>query len=274
MAIKIRKRQKDGDDQNNGEDSVPETIDMDSDEPKVGVAPAGSDPILNATMHGMSWAERNRGIILGGIVVVILASLGGWAYSAYSSSQQIKASKTLSPAIWDYEVFTKDSDTYKQIEDSDVIPMPDKVFATDSERWQAIYDTAGQAVSENSSETVTQSARLTQAGAAMHLDKTDEAIELYSAYLDGKTLDTAVPFAYMGLANAYAAKGEIEKAMQSFDKLGEQGEPYMAMATYQKAQLLDSSGKAKEAKELYHEILESDPETPHRDAIERRLAFL
>lgn len=274
MAIKIRKRQQDGSDDNLDESGVPKTIDMDIVNSGVGVAPAGSDPILNTAMQGMSWIERNRNLMVGAIALVIVGSLGGWAYSAYSSSQQVKASQLLSPAIWDYEVFTRDSETFKQIEESDVVPMPEKVFADEAERWQAIYDGAGKALAENSSGPVAQSARLTQAAAAMHLDKADEAVKLYSAYLEGKTLDSAVPFAYMGLANAYAATGEVQKAIESFDKLGEQGESYMGMATYQKAQLLDSSGKAKEAKELYQEILESDPETPHRGAIERRLAFL
>lgn len=278
MAIKIRKRQQDGDDDNSAENldesGVPRSIDMDEIKKGIGVSHGGSDPVLDTAMQGMSWVERNLNLVIGAVVLVIVAGLGGWAYSAYASSQQVKASQTLSPAIWDYEVFTKDSETYKQIEESDIIPMPDKVFASDAERWQAIYDGAGKSLAEYDSGQIAQSARLTQAAAAMHLDKPDEAIKLYSAYLDGKTLETAVPFAYMGLANAYAASGDVEKAMQNFDKLGEQGDSYMAMATYQKAQLLDSSGKTKEAKELYHEILESDPETPHRDAIERRLAFL
>lgn len=276
MAIKIRKRQQASDADNLDESGVPTTIDMDVIGGKggVGVAPAGSDPILDATMQGMSWIDRNRNLILVGLIVVVAGSLGGWAYSAYSSSQQVQASQMLSPAIWDYEVFTKDSETYKQIEQSDVIPMPEKVFATDAERWQAIYDGAAKALAENSSGAIAQSARLTQAAAAMHLDKADEAATLYQAYLAGETLDSAVPFAYMGLANAYAASGEVDKAIENFDKLGELGESYADVAAYQKAQLLDVSGKTQEAKELYHEILESDPQTPHRDAIERRLAFL
>src|SRR5690554_6455356 len=276
MAIKIRKRQQEGDADNLDESGVPKTIDMDIVQGKggVGVAPAGSDPILDATMQGMSWVDRNRNLILAGLIVAVVGSLGVWAYSAYSSSQQVAASQMLSPAIWDYEVFTKDSETFKQIEQSDVIPMPEKVFATDAERWQAIYDGAAKALAENGSGAIAQSARLTQAAAAMHLEKADEAVTLYNAYLEGKTLASAVPFAYLGLANAYAATGDIDKAIQNFDKLGELGESYAGMATYQKAQLLDVSGKTKEAKELYHEILEGNPETPNRDAIERRLAFL
>lgn len=274
MAIKIRKRQQEGDADNLDESGVPKTIDMDDVNRGVGVAPAGSDPILDATMQGMSWVDRNRSLILVGLLVAVVGSLGAWAYSAYSSSQQVEASQALSPAIWDYEVFTKDSETFKQIEESDVIPMPEKVFATDAERWQAIYDGASKALAENGTGAIAQSARMTQAAAAMHLDKADEAIALYNTYLEGETLDSAVPFAYMGLANAYAATGDIDKAIESFDKLSELGESYAGMATYQKAQLLDVSGKADAAKELYHEFLESNPETPHRDTIERRLAFL
>jgi tetratricopeptide (TPR) repeat protein len=274
MAIKIRKRQDDGGRRRDGDNSAQDPIEMEPGEKKVGIAPAGSDPILDATMHGVSWAERNRGLVIGAAVVLLLASIGGWIYSAVSSSQEVDASQALSPALWDYEVLVEGSPTLEQIQQSDVIPAPEETFASEDARWQAIYETAGEALSENKSGSIAQSARVTRAAAALHLKKNDEAIDLYEEYLSGEVSEPIVPFVYLGLANAYASKGEVEKAAANYEKLVEQNEDYAAMANFQKAKLYDAAGKTDQARELYHQILETNPKTPHRDEIERRLAIL
>lgn len=268
MAIKIRKRRED-DGSAGGAQNDP--IEM---EPGVGVAPAGSDPILDATMQGMSWIERNRNLVFGGLIVVIVGALGAWIYSGISASQQVSASQALSPALWDYEVLVEGSETYQQIEESELIPLPSKTYPSEEARWEDIYKTAGEALSANPSGDIAQSARVVQAGAAMRLKKHDEAVKLYSAYLDGKTSPAILPLVYLGLASAHAATGEVDEAVKNFEELRKINDSYESMSAYEKARLLDSAGKTDEARELYHEILESDPETPYRDEIERRLALL
>lgn len=274
MAIKIRKRRDGGARKPGGDASENAPIEMDSDAPRVGVAPAGSDPILDATLQGVSWADENRNLVLGGILLVIVAALGVWIYSAYSSSQQVQASQVLSPALWEYETLLTDSPTMDQIKESGIIAPPEHTFASETERWQQVYDVAGKALAEYSSGAIAQSARVTRAAAAMRLQKNDEAIKLYTEYLDGKTSDALVPLAYMGLGSAYAAAGKVDEAAANFDKLGKTNAAWATTANFAKARLFDAAGKKEQARELYHEILEADPETPHRDEIERALALL
>ena len=263
MAIKIRKR---GDD-----DNKPET---DAPEGQTGGAPADVDPVLQATMRGASWMEENRGLMIGGIIAVVIAAIGVWVGTNYMEGQEVEASTTLSPALWDYDVPVEGSQEMEMIRQSDVVEPPENTFGSDKERWQAVYDQADESLAQNNSGPVAQSARLTKAAAASRLGKFDEAIELYSAYLEGPTDEGMLPFVYLGLATAHGAKGNVEKAGANYDKLVEQNEAYEGLAMYQKAKVLEAAGKTEKAKELYHEILETSPKTPYRADIERRLALL
>lgn len=263
MAIKIRKRGSDGD-----------QPDTEASDAQGQVAPEDADPILEATLRGATWMEKNRNLVIGGVVALVVAAIGVWVGTSYIEGQEVEASQSLSPALWDYGTVVEGSQEMEQIKKSDRIEVPEHTFPNEEARWQAIYDQAGAALDKHASGPLAQSARLTKAGAAMHLDKYDEAIKLYDAYLGGKTDEAMLPFVYLGLGNAYGAKGEADKAAANFDKLVEQDDSYEAMAMYKKAQVLGDAGKTDAAKELYHEILESHPKTPYRDDIERRLALL
>jgi tetratricopeptide (TPR) repeat protein len=262
MAIKIRKR-------NDGDQS-----DADAPEGQDAGAPAASDPVLNATMRGASWMEQNRNLLIGGGIALVVAVVGIWAGTSYVENQKLEASSTLSPALWDYNAPVKGSPTMEMLTQNEEVAAPKTAFGSEGERWQAIYDKADASLGQHKTGPLAQTARLTQAAAATRLDKHDEAIKLYKAYLGNKTEETMLPFVYLGLANAHGAKGNVEKASANYDKLITQDSSYESLAQFQKAKVLEGAGKVDEAKGIYHEILESDPKTPYRDDIERRLALL
>jgi predicted negative regulator of RcsB-dependent stress response len=262
MAIKIRKRN--DADQPEGEGS---------EDQAAGGAQA-SDPVLQATMRGASWMEDNRNLVIGGVIALVVAIIGVWAGTSYVESQNVKASATLSPALWDYSAPVKGSPTMEMIGQSAEVGSPETVYASDTERWQAIYDKADTSLESHKSGAIAQSARLTKAAAANRLGKYGEAVTLYEAYLKNETDAAMLPFVYLGLANAHAAQDNVDKATANYDKLVEQDESYQGLAQFQKAKVLEGGGKVDKAKELYHEILESDPKTPYREDIERRLALL
>lgn len=262
MAIKIRKR---------GDGDKPET---DAPEEQSGGVAPEADPVLKATMRGASWMEENRNLVVGGVIALVVAVIGVWVGTSYIDSQEVEASSTLSPALWDYGVPVEGTEEMEQIRQIDVIEPPENAFESEEARWQAVYKKAGDSLEKNQSGPVAQSARLTRAAAASRLGKFDEAIKLYTAYLEGPTDEAMLPFAYLGLATAHGAKGNVEKAAANYDKLVENNEAYEGLAMYQKAKVLEAAGKTDEAKELYHEILETNPKTPYREDIERRLALL
>lgn len=261
MAIKIRKRT-DGD-----------QPDADALEGQTG-APAASDPVLDATMRGASWMEQNRNLVIGGVIAAIVAVIGVWVGTSYIDGQEVEASSTLSPALWDYTAPVEGSEELGLIRQAEEVQAPQQVFGSDLERWQAIYDRADESLSAQKAGALAQTARLTKAAAANRLGKHDEAIKLYTSYIGGETDESMLPVVYLGLATAHGAKGNVDEATANFDKLVEVDASYEGLAMYQKAQVLEGAGKTDKAKEMYHEILESDPETPYRDDIERRLALL
>lgn len=262
MAIKIRKR-------NDGDQP-----DADAPEGQDAQAPVASDPVLEATMRGASWMEENRSLVIGGVIALVVAVIGIWVGTSYVESQKLEASSSLSPALWDYSAPVKGSPTMEMMAQTDEVAAPETVYASETERWQAIYDKADASLAKHKSGPLAQTARLTKAAAANRLDKHDEAITLYQGYLDNETEEAVLPFVYMGLANAYGAKGDVEKASANYDKLIEQDDSYEALAQFEKAKVLEGAGKVDKAKGIYHEILESNPKTPYREDIERRLALL
>lgn len=262
MAIKIRKR-------NDGDQP-----DADGTEGQEAAGAQASDPVLQATMRGASWMEENRNLVIGGVIALVVAIIGVWVGTNYVESQKLEASSTLSPALWDYSAPVKGSPTMEMITQSQEVDAPETVYASETERWQAIYDKADASLKKHKTGPLAQTARLTKAAAANRLEKFDEAISLYQAYLGNKTDEAMLPFVYLGLADAHSAKGNIEKATANYDKLVEADASYEGLAQFQKAKVLEGAGKVEQAKTIYHEILESDPKTPYRQDIERRLALL
>ncbi|MFP4598812.1 MAG: tetratricopeptide repeat protein, partial [Persicimonas sp.] len=228
MAIKIRK--------SGGEGDNPE-----SGSPEQKTAAQGSDAFVQASVRGVSWIEENRNLVIGGIVAVFVAVIGIWVGFNYVESQEVEASSTLSPALWAYSVPVEGSPEMEAIRENADIEVPDKVYASSQERWQAVYDEASSALEQTSEGEIAQAARLSKAAAAARLDKPDEAVELYQAYLDGDTDEAVLPFAYLGLANAQAAQGATDEAVATFDKLAEHSEDHAALAMYQKATVLEGA---------------------------------
>src|SRR5690606_11033794 len=115
------------------------------------------------------------------------------------------------------------------------LEVPTTTFATETEKWQTIYDQADATLADQSSGPIASSARLTKAAAAFNLGKFDESAALYEAYLADSRADDVKPFAYLGLANSHAAAGNFDKALEQLDKFVEATPDKAALAQYEKA---------------------------------------
>jgi tetratricopeptide (TPR) repeat protein len=261
MAIKIRKRD---DDSQSGDDGSQEQ----------GAKASGSAALLQASASAESFIENNRNTVIAGVIALVVAALGIWMGYNYVDGQKVEASSTLSPALWDYGVPVDGSPEMEMLRESPNFDLPEKTFASDAERWEAVYETASSSLEKHQSGPLAQSARLTKAAAATNLGNHEEAVELYEEYLAGQTDKAMLPFVYLGLATSKAAGGDTEAATAAFDKLAEQNEAYGALAMYYKGQVLEGAGDVDQAKTTYHELLETYPQTPYRDDVERRLALL
>ena len=99
-----------------------------------------------------------------------------------------------------------------------------------------------------------------------------------TAILDGKLDDRLRFLARDGLGYAYEHKGDLDRALATFSKLGDDASSmsgfYKDRAMYQKARLTELRGNRDEAARLYHEVLDKNPTTSLRDEITNRLALL
>lgn len=269
MAIKIKK--KDG---STTVDEEPELLDEDG-APVGSARPvsvgAGGDPFVQASWQTASWIEENRGIVFGGIVVVFLAVLGGYLGLSFLEDQKVEASTSMIPAFDSYNTLIEGSPELEALKSTPGLTAPDKTFESNTARWQAVYDDANKALTAHPTGDIAYAAKLTKAAAALELGKFDEAAALYEEYRKAAPDEAMKPIALQGLATVYASSEKWDQAIAALDELaGEAG--YERGAKYQKARILERSGKAEDAKTLFHAILDEDPMHPQKDDIERRLA--
>jgi tetratricopeptide (TPR) repeat protein len=261
MAIKVRKKGSNRDeDPEKNEDKAPA---QDA---------AAADPFLDATTSTASWIENNRGIALGGVAFVIVAILGGFGVMEYMKGQEVKASAHLSPAFSAYETPIAGSPETQSLSQAGI--NIDNTLESPDARWEKVISAANTTIEKKKKGPLAQSARLTKGAASIRLEKWDDAVSAYEAYLANAKEGEIEPFVHQGLATAYAGKGDVESARAQLDKLEKAGENFAEVAKFQEAIILDRAGKVDEAKDMYHGILEANPETPYKSEIERRLALL
>lgn len=204
-----------------------------------------------------------------GAVAVILAGYYGWKFV---ENQAVDNSAHLNGAFNASWKFTSDGPEIKALSERGITATFEP-FENASKKSEAVY-AAADAASKAGKDELANSARLLKAGAALQLGKYDEAIELYGNVLSSAKASFELIPARQGLSDAYAAKKEWEKAIEQVDAIASTDVELGKAMKYRKARLLESAGKTKEAKDLYHEIVENDPQSQYKSDIERRLATL
>lgn len=266
MAIKVRKRGENGD--------SPEDDEEQPEEQGQTVAPSGSDPFMRGSMRTLSWLADNQMLVLTALGVAILLGIGAYIGSNYMRQQSVEASKGVSNALRAFEVPVEGSPTLAGMKSVENAAPPGKTYASEKEKWQDVYKRSGTTLSNHESARVAQMARITRASAGLRLGKAEEAVELYRAYLDGERSEEMVPFVYYGLAVALADAGKYQKAVETMDKMIEADDSYESFALYHKGLFAEEAGEIDRAKKFYNKVLETDPESPYKTDINRRLALL
>ncbi|MDX2021750.1 MAG: tetratricopeptide repeat protein [Deltaproteobacteria bacterium] len=152
-------------------------------------------------------------------------------------------------------------------------------FKTDEERKQAALKEAETFLAAHSKGKLAAMAKLLKASFLRDLGKNDEAIALYQPLTSSDDLSAELQLVALdGLALAQEAAGQIDAALATLDKLHTAAKAQQGFlgdrALYTKARLLESKGKAEEAKALYKSISADYPNTTLREEVTRRLALL
>ena len=231
------------------------------------------DAFQEVSHKAANWVDDNRPMALALFVAALCVPLA--IFGGYYALQQgeVEDQIVVSQAIELASTPVEGSPELQLFEQNEDFQKPEGVFASRQAKWEAVYAQASKALTEHSSGDLAIAARYAKAGAAYQLGKYDEAIELYNALLkDGS--GPLAPFSRLNLALAQAGKGQTDQAVTLLDALGTEDESYRALAIYHKGRVLEAAGKKEEAKKIYHELLEVDPDTTYKADVERRIAIL
>ncbi len=285
MPKKIKKRSKKRDEDEeildesgqvdqDGPDVLPAEGQEDFGEMVVDIPEHERDAFQMASARAASWIEDNRPVAIGVFAAVLLIPFAIYGAVYFSGQQEAKASAEVSEALVTYSRPVEGSASMQLFEQNDKLDKPETVFETNEARWQAVYDQANEALSAQGKGDLGVAARYSKAGAAYQLGKYDEAVSLYEEVLADKRGASLHLFATLSLAMSQAGQGETEKAAATFDKLGAMNEEYLGLALYHKGRVFEASGDVEQAKEVYHELLEEQPDSSYKNDVERRLATL
>lgn len=262
MAIKVRRSKDEGPDDEEDNEQEPESTEA-----------TEADPFVRTSAETISWFTENRNLVIGGIIAVLVAAIGGYVAYSYVQSQKIEASTAASGAVQSFEKPVDGSPEISLIKrNSDIDSL--ETFESHDEKWNQIFEQASKAVDKHGGTAAASQARLLRGYAAVQLEKYDAAVESYEAYLDGEPAEDTLAFVHHGLAQAYGAQKKVDQAVSSLDKMVEANSDLKAYALYQKGIYHQHAGNSDKARDLYNQALEEDPESPHKVDINRRLALL
>jgi tetratricopeptide (TPR) repeat protein len=225
------------------------------------------------TRFGQSASEvikaRRRAFVIGATALATVI-VGSILFSEMAERKAIRSSHTL--------------DRVDRIMNGDLVPeggtaKDDGIphFKTDKERAEGALKELDAFAAAEPHSSLRSEAALMRGQLLLKLDRADEAIALYEPLV--RSVDGRLRFlADEGLGYAFERKGDLDRALASFSKLGEDaaGLPgfYRDRALYQQARIAEVRGNPGDAAKLYHEVLDKNPTTSLRDEISNRLAAL
>lgn len=222
-----------------------------------------ADPFVRRSVRVASWLRENTSAVIASVVAIILVAAGGYGLYSHFQSQQIRASSFLSEGLNAYQVPL-----------SSQMRKPDPAaYDSAQAKWQDVYEGANTAITKLDKGPILEKAWLTRAAAARNLGKYNDSIKYYKKYLKNAKRTELALYANYGAGLSYTAAGELDKAVDAFNKVAESDSKHAALADYQKAEILLKQGKTEKAKEIYHGILDNNPDFAFKSKIERQLAL-
>lgn len=281
MAKKIKKRSKRRDEEPEDAEIVEEEGEgfEDEDEEELGLGESlvevpedERDRFEDGMIRSLDWAERNRAAFIGLAVVAVVAPFLIFAGLQVMEQSAMSKSAAATPLFQAYNTPVAGSGEIEQYEKGkplEKFKKPAKTHATPEAKWQSIYDAASKA---EGTQAVSQAAQISKAAAAYQLGKFEEAATLYQGLR--KTEAPIKPFILFALAQSLQGKGDVDGAVGVYDELAGLESEYAALAMYHKGRALEGAGKPKEAKDVYHKLVEAHPESDFKADVDRRLATL
>jgi tetratricopeptide (TPR) repeat protein len=216
--------------------------------------------------------EKKRALITG-VTMLVTVVVGSVIVSRISEGRATHASETLQriEKLATAELLPEGGSPGAD----DTVPR----FKTEKERAEAAIKELD-AFLAGSHNPLTAEGRLERGPLLLTLGRTDDAIATYEQVLRDKPDERLRFLAHEGLGYAQEAKGSLDQAAASFEKLTDDaavfkdGAFYKDRALFHKARISELRGNRDDAKKIYREVLDKNPTTSLRDEITNRLAVL
>jgi tetratricopeptide (TPR) repeat protein len=269
MSIKIKNKKRREDDESS---SDVDGVDGAVQEP-------GQDDLVPGVSRKLTGKSESRfeaaapwivgGTVIGGVVFIIV-----YGVMSFLEMRAVEDSTQLTPAYSAYYRVVKDSPEMIAIRGDQKIEMPKDLFDSTEQQWTEIESVARAVSDAEAGSDIAMASDLLQAAANLKLGKFAESAALYRELLSSNAAPGGASILRVGLAAALAGEKKYDEAIQVYDDIAAADPEYASAVRYEKALLLEASGKKEDAKKLLHELVEDDPKNPNMSDVERRIARL
>jgi tetratricopeptide (TPR) repeat protein len=202
----------------------------------------GPDQFQVALGRAATWAAANEKRVAWIAAVLVAAVVAGVGISAWTGSREKEAAALLYRALEDMEGV---------ISSVPVSALSTPTFKTVEEKQRAVLAASEEVRRQYPSSEAARTATLAAGQAHFKLGEHDLAIALWEEYLRSARDGDSLRFAALdGIARAQEAKGALDQAAGTFERLASEAGFYRDRATLERARLLGKAGKAAEAKKI------------------------
>jgi tetratricopeptide (TPR) repeat protein len=194
------------------------------------------------TGQAMSWVAARQKVIIALVGVAAVAIVAMAIAGSLSEKREKKAGGLLYKAFdaLDGEISS--------------VPLPGlakPTFKTEEERAKAVIAAAEQVRKEYANTPAAVTAALAIGDAQLGLAQYDAALAAYEDFLKSAPKDDSLRFsAIEGVAHVEEAKGALDKAAETYDRLGKEAPFYKDRAALERARVLAKAGKTEEARKI------------------------
>ncbi len=219
------------------------------------------DEFISTTMKAMLWLKRNSRLVASACLIVVVAAVAIWGWGVYQNRREAQAQELFSQA---YKIYSRALEASEESTSRDLMNQA-------AERFSGT-------VKEFPGTRAAWMARLYRGRADYSLGRYDEAIKEFRGAVDSvpKGDDgTLKGLSLQGLAQAYVAKGECDKAVELLRELrGQAGGAFGTMADWELGKCYEVQGKIQEAISLYQALSAVVGQPLQREMIQARLNAL
>jgi len=202
----------------------------------------GPDQFQVAFGRAATWVASNEkrvAWVAVGLVAIVAAGVGA---SAWMSSREQQAAGLLYKALLDMKGV---------ISSVPVAALSTPTFQTVEEKQRAVLAASEEVRRQYPSSAAAHTAALAAGEAHFKLGEHDLAIATWEEYLRAAKEGDSLRFAALdGIARAQEAKGALDQAAGTFERLASEAGFYRDRATLERARVLAKAGKAAEAKKI------------------------